>query len=317
MGTTFTTEEIAKMTYKDLRTACGEANISKGGDTKSLRKRLKQWCTTQTKKTPQKKKRSASVTKIEDGSSDNKRQKFNPADDLICPITTDLPVDPVTAEDGRVYERTAIEEYIKTRNAPGQELRSPITNEIMGKRLLPATQHKNLVAGMIASGAIEGDLAAHWNTKLKEKDVRDSILMGANDGNVEDMYELAQSYRNGKYGIHVDFKAAYSWYQKCHDAGELGGTYWMGCMNLNGQGVPKNDPLGISYISLCAGKGCRMASYVLGMGFAEGNYGLPANKTEAAKWISTSLKTTDPKFRPLDKEFKARAQRALRQLKQK
>ena len=28
------------------------------------------------------------------------------ADEFCCPITQELPVDPVTAEDGRVYERT-------------------------------------------------------------------------------------------------------------------------------------------------------------------------------------------------------------------
>ena len=30
------------------------------------------------------------------------------ADEWICPITLDLPLDPVVAEDGRTYERAAI-----------------------------------------------------------------------------------------------------------------------------------------------------------------------------------------------------------------
>ena len=30
--------------------------------------------------------------------------------ELVCPITFSLPVDPVIAEDGKVYERSAIEE---------------------------------------------------------------------------------------------------------------------------------------------------------------------------------------------------------------
>jgi hypothetical protein len=32
------------------------------------------------------------------------------ADEYVCPITAELPIDPVTAEDGRCYERCAIEE---------------------------------------------------------------------------------------------------------------------------------------------------------------------------------------------------------------
>ena len=29
--------------------------------------------------------------------------------ELVCPITQSLPIDPVTAEDGRIYERSAIQ----------------------------------------------------------------------------------------------------------------------------------------------------------------------------------------------------------------
>ena len=50
--------------------------------------------------------------------------------ELLCPITHSLPVDPVTAEDGNIYERSAIEEWLK-----GQQ-RSPLTNVAMGAKLL-------------------------------------------------------------------------------------------------------------------------------------------------------------------------------------
>ena len=47
---------------------------------------------------------------------------------LLCPITLELPVDPVVAEDGNVYERNAIEAQLKVR------LKSPLTNEPMGTK---------------------------------------------------------------------------------------------------------------------------------------------------------------------------------------
>ena len=34
------------------------------------------------------------------------------ADEFLCPITQDLPMDPVTAEDGSVYERSAITQWL-------------------------------------------------------------------------------------------------------------------------------------------------------------------------------------------------------------
>jgi hypothetical protein len=35
------------------------------------------------------------------------------AAEFLCPITQELPIDPVTAEDGHVYERSAIEEWLE------------------------------------------------------------------------------------------------------------------------------------------------------------------------------------------------------------
>eukprot|EP00966_Prymnesium_polylepis_P125130 2893590-Prymnesium_polylepis.1 len=39
------------------------------------------------------------------------------ADDWVCPITFELPIDPVLAEDGSTYERCAIEEHIRVQGA--------------------------------------------------------------------------------------------------------------------------------------------------------------------------------------------------------
>ena len=84
------------------------------------------------------------------------------AEELICPITTELPVDPVTAEDGRVYERRAIEDWIAR---PG-ELKSPTLNTPMGPRLYPATQVRNVIERMVRTGAISGPKAEAWSKKL-------------------------------------------------------------------------------------------------------------------------------------------------------
>ena len=71
------------------------------------------------------------------------------ADEYLCPITQELPVDPVMAEDGRFYERWAIEEWL------GKQQRSPSTGTAMGTRLTPVTQVRNTIGHLVASGVIE------------------------------------------------------------------------------------------------------------------------------------------------------------------
>ena len=47
------------------------------------------------------------------------------AEEYVCPITAELPIDPVTAEDGRCYERCAIEEWFARQ--PQAQVKSPVT----------------------------------------------------------------------------------------------------------------------------------------------------------------------------------------------
>ena len=65
--------------------------------------------------------------------------------EFICPLTQKLPIDPVIAEDGNVYERVAIEQWLNHRST------SPATNNIIGKILLPIVQIKNLLHSRITN----------------------------------------------------------------------------------------------------------------------------------------------------------------------
>ncbi|EOD25208.1 hypothetical protein EMIHUDRAFT_206382, partial [Emiliania huxleyi CCMP1516] len=50
-------------------------------------------------------------------------EEEEPPDDFICPITTEVMVDPVMAADGHSYERSAIERWLATKST------SPLTGE--------------------------------------------------------------------------------------------------------------------------------------------------------------------------------------------
>mmetsp|Transcript_60572 Transcript_60572/g.180116 ORF Transcript_60572/g.180116 Transcript_60572/m.180116 type:complete len:258 (+) Transcript_60572:1943-2716(+) len=60
-----------------------------------------------------------------------KRQRSDePPDELVCPITFQLMVDPVVAADGHTYERSAVEDWLKTHN------RSPKCNTPLDHKLV-------------------------------------------------------------------------------------------------------------------------------------------------------------------------------------
>ena len=103
-------------------------------------------------------------------SAENKRYRQDiddVADEYVCPITAELPLDPVTAEDGRCYERCAIEEWFSRQPEP--QVKSPVTNEPMGKRLFPAVQGRNTLKRLVESGAISGSKADAWKKAMAEE----------------------------------------------------------------------------------------------------------------------------------------------------
>ncbi|CAB9529848.1 Putative E3 ubiquitin-protein ligase LIN [Seminavis robusta] len=226
------------------------------------------------------------LQEVEETPQPAKRPKKSPADDLICPISLELPWDPVTAEDGRVYDRFAIEEHIKKN--PGN-LTSPITREKIGTRLFPAIQHRNTIDTLVESGVIDGDLADKWNEKVEHKKEMEELLKMAEAGDGEAMCQVARNHSNGVDGFKQDKKLAFHWYKRAQVAGNIMGKALLGWYYLNGRGVAKQQSLGLFHLTDAASQGSNFAAYELGMAFATGTYGLHMDKTEAIRWLEKSL----------------------------
>eukprot|EP00978_Attheya_sp_CCMP212_P048003 scaffold458725_cov130-Attheya_sp.AAC.1 len=90
----------------------------------------------------------------------------------------ELPFDPVTAEDGMIYERWAIMKHFRS----NQEIKSPMTNEFMGTRLLDAVQTKSIIDTLIYNRTIEGDLADAWLRRKSDKRKIDKVTKLAKNG---------------------------------------------------------------------------------------------------------------------------------------
>ncbi|KAI3935032.1 hypothetical protein MKW98_009951 [Papaver atlanticum] len=86
---------------------------------------------------------------MEGDSSPGSGEKHTPPKDFVCPITSNIFVDPVTLETGQTYERKAIQEWVERGNSTcpitRQKLQStqlPKTNYVL-KRLIASWQEKN------------------------------------------------------------------------------------------------------------------------------------------------------------------------------
>lgn len=162
-------------------------------------------------------KRSSSSFKHTDATS----KKFCSAIDetvteFICPISQELPLDPVTAEDGRVYEKASIEEWL------AQKQTSPVTNVAMGTRLLPAVQVRSVIRNLVQSGAISGDKADKWQQRIAEEKEFVDTRKRAEDGDCNAMNFLGIFYNQGT-GVRKDVNQARRWYRKSAELGEVRG----------------------------------------------------------------------------------------------
>ena len=200
--------------------------------------------------------------------------------EFLCPITFSLPVDPVMAEDGNVYERSAIEEWLK------QQRKSPVTNLAMGTRLLPALQVKNMIRAMVASGALTGDKVDAWKLKLEEEEKVAEMLRWAEAGCGGAMYNLGICYENGELGLAKDFAKAFEWFKKSHEAGDASGTCCLGWCYLNGNGVPKCPMRGATLLSEAARGSSKSACSKLGRAYADGLWGFPKDEKMARRYYS-------------------------------
>mgnify|MGYP001400778824 CR=1 FL=1 len=131
---------------------------------------------------------------------ENKRFKTatsNVVDELLCPITQQLPVDPVMAKDGRLYERVAINEWFEKnkwkkwlpypKNAEVELVRSPITNQEMELHLIDAAQNRITIQHLVQSGLVDDDKAE----AVKEFFALEKAI---NKGDGDAMYEMGRRY---------------------------------------------------------------------------------------------------------------------------
>ena len=201
------------------------------------------------------------------------------ASEFLCPITQELPLDPVTAEDGRVYERSAIEEWLERNN------KSPHTNEPMGNRLFPALQVKNMIKAMVKSGAISADKCAAWTQKLEKEKQVEGLRQRAEAGDCLAMTQLAYMYKVGD-DVKEDLVAAFQWAKRAADLDDAYGLTLVAHAHLDGEGTTKDIITGFMELGQAAALGSEHACYMLAVAYHNGKYGLQKDSSQFAHWAA-------------------------------
>mmetsp|Transcript_79378 Transcript_79378/g.149848 ORF Transcript_79378/g.149848 Transcript_79378/m.149848 type:complete len:254 (-) Transcript_79378:54-815(-) len=201
------------------------------------------------------------------------------AGEFVCPITHALPVDPVTAEDGHVYERSAILDWFSKGRGT-----SPMTNETMGTRLTSAVQVRSMIERMVRSGAVMGDKAEPWIEEIKVTDEVKEAQTQAENGCAKAMGRLALTYAAGRASIKKDTSKALQWATQGAHKGDASSMCILA--GLLAEKGTSHFAAAVHWRTCAAENGSEYACYVLGFHFQEGLRGLPQDHKLAAKWYN-------------------------------
>lgn len=200
-----------------------------------------------------------------------------------CPITGELMKDPVTAEDGHWYERSAIEKWFA--GQPTQSAKSPMTGHTIGFRLLTNVHARNVIAKLVEAGACTHEEANDYK-QGRENQQALKRLYGEVEKNecAASMAALGYVYRDSMYGQKENMRKAFKWFKCAADRFHVAAATAVGICYLNGTGVEMNRSRGILYLSQGAIGGSEHAAAVLGWAFENGNHGFDVDLVAASFW---------------------------------
>lgn len=200
---------------------------------------------------------------------------------LLCPITLLLPIDPILAPDGHVYEKEAYAKYLKfpTKNKYGQIL-SPWTRKPMWN---PYSYNNHpytirLVISFIDNGIISGEDAKQWKaarSKLQQ------IQNTTSNSDGEEKYEIGNLYY---YGDNEYFPSnnekAYLYYNMASRCGSIQGEVMAAVCKVYGHGTERDVLYGSHLLVSAAYRGSSMAAYRASRLFCEPEHGIEDRNIE-------------------------------------
>jgi len=216
---------------------------------------------------------------------------------LSCPISLGLLVDPVLAEDGQIYERKAIEQWLERHE------NSPLNPDktLNSKKLLPVRAMQKSVEEFVKSIAIEEVLLEQWNMQKKEYDLSKAealyhkglVMDAAILGYPKAQAEVSEWYYRGKNGMEVNHVKGFEWAMKAVEAGDLLGAYNLAWYYWQGSGgLEKDISKTINLFKTAADQGHQYSMKYLGDIYRDGGCELDRNYLSiSVSWYLKSAKS--------------------------
>ena len=198
------------------------------------------------------------------------------AREIVCPITHELPIKPVTAEDGKIYEEKAIREWFSKKDG---EPTSPSTGAVIGTKLFPAPQARNIIEELIKSGDIDDELATAWKQKLADEKVVKEWRAKAEGGDGYAMLRLGARYAG------EDDVQSRAWFELSAAERDPKGMAMFSSHLLRGIGGPQDNVFGVMNVTQAAELGSEYGAYLLGKAFMTGFWGLPKDPARSRFWL--------------------------------
>ena len=198
------------------------------------------------------------------------------AREIVCPITHELPIKPVTAEDGKIYEEKAIREWFSKKDG---EPTSPSTGAVIGTKLFPAPQARNIIEELIKSGDIDDELAEAWKQKLADEKVVKEWRAKAEVGDGYAMLRLGARYAG------EDDVQSRAWFELSAAERDPKGMAMFSSHLLRGIGGPQDNVFGVMNVTQAAELGSEYGAYLLGKAFMTGFWGLPKDPARSRFWL--------------------------------
>ena len=177
------------------------------------------------------------------------------------------PLNPATAEDGRVHEESAIKKHFETK--PGDiEIDSPFTRQPMGKKLFSSPVIKSYLEIMIIKNGTQGDLANKWREKFEEKKRSDELIHKAENLcrlSVAEMRDVGRWCLDGNTDLCIkkNLGLAFDMFESLRAVNHPDGTAFLGRIFYRGEGGFKNIQKGLVNLGVAAGKGSTIAAFYL------------------------------------------------------
>ena len=121
-----------------------------------------------------------------------------------------------------------------------------MTNESIGKTLLPAVQTRSAIERLIQKGIIQGEAAQTWTEKRAELMAIDKekrkVLANANKGHLSSMRIIGFCYRDGTHGFKKDQDKCVYWFQRGAEKDDPMCIVSLAVFYIHGNGV-RRDPI--------------------------------------------------------------------------